>query len=210
MAEVDLLIALGRGNEARAILDGAHRRHPLLAERRVRLALLTGDNQRARELALPALDRPIAHSPTQRLEMALLMAVASHRLGRDAEAADALRRAVHQANLLTMLQPFARLPRADLLAIAEQVPSAMTLLEQDRLVRATRPATPIRLVILNNREQFILEQLELGRAASDIATTLKVSINTVRSQRRGLYRKLGAASRVQAIRIATDLGLIAG
>ena len=152
----------------------------------------------------------MVHSPIQRLEMALLMAVASHRLDRTAEAADALRRAVHQANLLTMLQPFARLPRSELLAIAEHVPGATALLEQDRLVQATRPAAPIRLVILSPREQSILDQFVLGRPAFEIASSLNVSINTIRSQRRGLYRKLGAASRVQALRTATELGLISG
>jgi LuxR family maltose regulon positive regulatory protein len=208
-AQANLLLALGRGNEAQLVLDGRRHRHPLLDEPWARLALLAGDNDRARDLALIAGERAMVRSPLQRLEMMLVVAVASHRLGRGPQASDALRRAVHEAKALTVLAPFARLPRAELLEIAATVPEAQTLLGADRLVRVARPEAPVvRLVTLSKREQLILGRLAQGDAAAQIAATLNVSINTVRSQRRSLYRKLGVASRVQALRVAAELGLL--
>jgi LuxR family transcriptional regulator, maltose regulon positive regulatory protein len=206
--EADLRIALGLGNEARATLDGQYDGHRLLDEPRARLALLTGDNHRARDLALTAIDRPMVLSPLQRLSITLIIAVASHRLGRSSDAADALRRAVHQANLLTVLQPFGRLPRADLLAIAEWVPEAKLLLCDERLRQTSEPGSaPIVLITLSKREQVILRSFQRGSSVAQIAAELSVSINTVRSQRRILYQKLGVTSRDDAVNVAIKLGL---
>ncbi len=208
--EVNVLLALGRGNDALAILGGRYQHHAALDEPRARLALLTGDSPRARDLALTALDRTPALLPIQRLELRLIIAVASYRMGRIPQAADDLRRAVSQAYLLSVLQPFLRVPRADLLAIAERVPDTLTLLGNERLVQATRAGgLEVTLVTLSGREQFILAKLSQGLPAAAIASVLSVSINTVRSQRRTLYRKLGVTSRLQALRIAADLGLLA-
>ena len=45
-------------------------------------------------------------------------------------------------------------------------------------------------------------------SVNDIAARLHVSANTVKSQRRSLYRKLGASTREEALAIATGHGLI--
>ena len=50
-AKAELLMALGRGNHAKVILDGHPDVHPLLSVARARLALLTGDNDEAIALA---------------------------------------------------------------------------------------------------------------------------------------------------------------
>jgi LuxR family transcriptional regulator, maltose regulon positive regulatory protein len=207
-AEANLLIALGRGTEARAVLDAPIRQSPILDEPRARLALLTGENERAVVIARTAVDRP-SLSPQLRLKLTLTLAVALYRLGDIAHAADALRRAVHQSNLLTVVAPFAWLPRADLRAIAARVPQALELLGDERIMHAGRAEAPaVTLVTLSRREQLILAELALGLSAQRIAETLRVSINTIRSQRRTIYQKLGANSRVEALGTAADLGLL--
>lgn len=207
-AETNLLIGLGRGDEARTALDRGPDRHPLLDEPRARLALLAADSQRALDLARAALDRPMLSAIT-RLEMNLVTAVAASRLGQVGVAADALRRAVHQSNLLGLLQPFAAVPYADLLTVAERVPEAEVLLRDERLVAASRhDAQPVSVISLTAREQILLERLASGLTASQIAISQQLSINTIRTQRHRLYQKLGAASLAEARQVAADLGLI--
>ncbi len=63
-------------------------------------------------------------------------------------------------------------------------------------------------VTLTRREAVVLTELVRGNGARDIAERLHVSPNTVKSQLRSLYRKLGAQSRAEALAIATELGLI--
>jgi LuxR family transcriptional regulator, maltose regulon positive regulatory protein len=207
-AEAGLLIALGRGTEARAILAAPVRQSSYLDAPRARLALLTGDNERAVVLARTALDRP-SRSPRQRLELTLTIAIALQRQGQVDQATDALRRAVHQSNLLTVVAPFAQASRPELLAIAARVPQALALLGDERIVRVGRADAPmVTLVTLSRREQLVLSELALGQSVQRIAESLRVSINTVRSQRRKLYQKLGANSRGQALGTAADLGLL--
>ena len=66
----------------------------------------------------------------------------------------------------------------------------------------------ISLVTLTDRERTILAQLARGLSAAEIAVTANVSVNTVRTQRQGLYRKLGVISRGEALRAAVTLGLL--
>ncbi|CCH79962.1 putative ATP-dependent transcriptional regulator,MalT-like, LuxR family [Nostocoides japonicum T1-X7] len=54
---------------------------------------------------------------------------------------------------------------------------------------------------LSERERAVLEQLRTTRTALEIAGVLGVSINTVKSHQRAIYRKLGVASRREAIRL---------
>ena len=207
-AEANLLIALGRGTEARAVLAAPVRQSAYLDEAKARLALLIGDNERAVVLARTAVDRPSA-SPKQRLELSLTIALALQRQGQLDQASDALRRAVHQSTLLNVVAPFARVSRAELLMIAARVPQALALLGEERIMRGGRADAPaVTVVTLSRREQLVLTELALGQSAQRIAESLRVSINTVRSQRRTLYQKLGVNSRGQALGTAADLGLL--
>jgi LuxR family maltose regulon positive regulatory protein len=209
MTEVKLLLALGRGNEARIVLDGRHSTHPMLDEPRALLALLTGDVETAHRLALLATDRRSAVSPARRLALSVVIAVALLRQGRGEMAALALRRAVYSATTLGLLTPFAQVPSADLQILAANVAELGPLLGEDllhQLVNAPMPA--IALVTLTDRERTILTQLARGLTAAEIAVTANVSVNTVRTQRQGLYRKLGVTSRAEALRVTITLGLL--
>ncbi|QMU97650.1 helix-turn-helix transcriptional regulator [Microbacterium esteraromaticum] len=61
---------------------------------------------------------------------------------------------------------------------------------------------------LTARERTVLSALMDSGSAADIARQLYVSPNTVKSQLRSIYRKLGAASRQEAIMIAVERQLL--
>lgn len=62
--------------------------------------------------------------------------------------------------------------------------------------------------MLTPREYQILELVTCGMANREIATELFVSKRTVDFHIANIYDKLGVANRVQAIRRATELGLL--
>lgn len=61
---------------------------------------------------------------------------------------------------------------------------------------------------LTNREQALLVELPSMRTAEEIASTLYVSVNTVKTHLRGIYRKLGVSQRRDAITVARQRGLL--
>ena len=60
---------------------------------------------------------------------------------------------------------------------------------------------------LTPRELAVAQRLSTGAALPDIAAALSVSPNTVKSQVRSLYRKLGVSSRSEAVSRLTVLGI---
>ncbi len=73
-----------------------------------------------------------------------------------------------------------------------------------------RPELPMPLerIVLTKRELAVLRALNERSSADEIAALLHVSKNTVKTQLRHLYRKLGAHSREEALQTATDEGLM--
>jgi DNA-binding NarL/FixJ family response regulator len=67
---------------------------------------------------------------------------------------------------------------------------------------------PRRLIRLTSREQVILQALLEEPRSSVIADRLHVSGNTVKSQMRSLYKKLGVHSRSDALTVASSMGLM--
>ena len=60
---------------------------------------------------------------------------------------------------------------------------------------------------LTARERTVFELLAMGLTPTRIAAELFVSINTVKTQVRNIYRKLGIGSGAEAVALATQLGL---
>lgn len=60
---------------------------------------------------------------------------------------------------------------------------------------------------LTRRERVVLARLEEDVTLEDIARELYVSRNTVKSQVRSVYRKLGISTRGEAVEAARDLEL---
>ena len=61
---------------------------------------------------------------------------------------------------------------------------------------------------LSPREQEVLELLAHGWRATQVAAHLGLSTETVRTHIRNAMRKLGATTRVQAVAIAVERGVV--
>src|SRR5688572_31024221 len=60
------------------------------------------------------------------------------------------------------------------------------------------------------RERTIVELLPTHLNYGQIGAELYVSVNTVKSNVKSIYRKLGVSSRFEAVAVARELGLIDG
>lgn len=60
---------------------------------------------------------------------------------------------------------------------------------------------------LTEREAIVLAHLDEETTLDEIATRLFVTRNTVKSQVRSVYRKLGVSTRAEAVQKARALGL---
>jgi LuxR family maltose regulon positive regulatory protein len=78
----------------------------------------------------------------------------------------------------------------------------------DRIRTAFPPANRENLDLLTTRELELLIELPSLRTADEIASSLFVSVNTVKTHLRGIYRKLGVNSRREAIVLARRRGLL--
>ena len=61
---------------------------------------------------------------------------------------------------------------------------------------------------LSERELIIIREIALGHSRAQIAENLYISLNTVKSQLRSAYRKLGVTSASSAVREAERRGLL--
>lgn len=71
-----------------------------------------------------------------------------------------------------------------------------------------RNEAAIRSLGLTGQEMRVLAELASGRANKDIARTLGLSPNTVKTHLANLFAKLEAGTRTEAVGRARDLGLI--
>ncbi len=83
----------------------------------------------------------------------------------------------------------------------------LTLLDH---LPSARPAAPLvpSFWSLTPREHEVLRLLRSTMTASDIAAATFVSVNTVKTHQRAIYRKLGVVGRREAVSVATELGLL--
>lgn len=147
-----------------------------------------------------------------RLEAAseLLTAWAALDQGDEQLAAAALRRFLAVSEVHGVVSPMMLIPadeRARLALLAHRVKADPDLIE--RLLALPSPLrSGVVRVALTPREEEVLEQLRETGSVSEIAATLSVSTNTVKSQVRTLYQKLGVTSRADALRAANLQGLL--
>ncbi len=87
-----------------------------------------------------------------------------------------------------------------------QKPTSRTLLPASR--PGSVPEQPVLLEPLTDQERRVLHELAAGRSTQEIAQTLVVSPNTVKTHLRNLYGKLQVNSRTQALARARDLQLL--
>ncbi|SJN40928.1 regulatory protein, LuxR [Microbacterium esteraromaticum] len=192
LADSGLALAAGDPVAASTLVPRASD-SPLVALGAARAVMFAGQYERA----LRMLGSITAVSPAERTHAAVLEAVVLHRLGRASDAARAAQHAVTVAEAYELTTPFLLVPVDDRELFDIEMPWPTPTI---RAGEATASLT--------DRECVILRELVDTASASAIADHLHVSVNTVKSQRRSLYRKLGVTSRQQALTAAVAQGLL--
>jgi DNA-binding CsgD family transcriptional regulator len=72
------------------------------------------------------------------------------------------------------------------------------------------PSQPAAGTPLTPRQQEILQLLSAGHSYEQIGLALDLSVNTIRSHLRTIYDRLGASTKVEAVMIGVELGLLEG
>ncbi|MDR1352995.1 MAG: LuxR C-terminal-related transcriptional regulator [Treponema sp.] len=80
--------------------------------------------------------------------------------------------------------------------------------EQYRIAAEGRQEPGKSAAALSGREVQVLTELSRGMTQEEIANFSSISVNTVKSVIRSIYNKLGAVNRVNAVRIAADMGIL--
>lgn len=201
-------LAAGRPGRARSETDGLPA-VPAVQAFRALVAVVSGDAHESLRL-VAAVDDSSA-SERDRLRLALVSAVAHRRLGDDRLAGETMEKAASAAHWTQFPMALATVPRADVEALAEHAPTAAALLRtlDERGIHALVPET-VELVRLSDRERAVLQALVDHGSNEKIAQALFVSVNTVKTQLRSIYGKLGVSSRREAVVAAHAMGLLEG
>ncbi len=217
-AEPRVLMAAGEVEQARATLAGALERAPdsvALLVRQASFELHDGEPELAR--ASLARARALQHRkpyphPAILLEASLLQALADRAAGEPLAAAEALDRAL----ALAEREPFRH-------AFLLNGPAVRELLELQAREGTAHPALLEVLLDgvgqgpgsgatlaepLTEREQRILRYLPTMLTNAEIGAEVFVSLNTVKTHLRSIYRKLEANGRADAVERARRLGLL--
>jgi LuxR family transcriptional regulator, maltose regulon positive regulatory protein len=216
-AAAELLVALGRAEEALAELPdrsdggggaiGVARVAALLALDRSEQALGEGE----RVMAYEQLPLPVAVAAAARTAAAaeaegdrgLAQRYAEHALDLAETEGVRLPLAAAMSDLDPVLRRLLRFGTAHRSLIGE-------VMELARSGTAPSAADVAPLdETLSDRELAVLRYLPTLLSSTEIAGELFVSVNTVKSHLKGVYRKLGVGNRREAVERARDLGLIA-
>jgi LuxR family maltose regulon positive regulatory protein len=206
-AHVELLIATGQATRALRVIKEADPQTSWLVLPAARLRLLNGEYEAVRAMA----SRTSWHETTSRRDarqLLLLKAIAALRMGAKDEARQSVE-LVGRVRTPDDVLSLASLSPADRDELIRLGGLPLTDEAAQRLARA-RPVFPerVELVELTNREQVVLTELDAGLTVAEVARKLVVSVNTVRTQVKSAYRKLGAVSRESALMRAYELGVL--
>jgi LuxR family maltose regulon positive regulatory protein len=207
-AAVDLYLASGHGTRASAILARRGPGTALWVIGAARLSLKVRDYDRAILQAGDELWNPRS-TPRTRAELSLITAAAEYLRGEASRAVTELSRGVAIIEQNDLHRTLLTIPGEVLEKLAPHVPGLTDLLDKPA-VRNTREtfSADVEVVILTDREMAVLQGLSLDRSMKDIAKSLFVSVDTARSHRLSLYRKLGVHSRTDSVIKAREWGLL--
>src|SRR5690554_1137303 len=203
-----LLTAAGQLRSAENVLKRHRRQSPEIALAWARLQLMMGKPEAARQVT--QLIETDDVSARQKTELLLLRAAIGLRMGETDFAVDSLDRGMALLEDRGLRMPLRLVPAVDWQPLAE-VAAAMGrdyALLRDPREGSMLNASAREAVHLTEREHSVLRALIAMSSAAEIAEAQFVSVNTVKSQLRSLYRKLGANSRESALRRAGELGLL--
>jgi LuxR family maltose regulon positive regulatory protein len=169
-----------------------------------------GRSAAARKLVEPVLRGTLSTTvPGTLVDAWVLEATVLNREGSAQQAHDALRKALAAAEPLQALRPFVNAGHQVRDLLARGVGRFGRL---DRFATAVLTTVPTASSAepegLTTRERALLVELPSMRTAEEIADSMYVSINTVKTHLRGIYRKLGVSQRRDAVVVARQRGLI--
>ena len=156
---------------------------------------------------------PALHERWARVEALLLDATARDRLGDRRAAEESLEAALELAEPEGLILPFMLWPSRELLERHPKHRTAHATLISTILDTLAGRATPRRgpaarcATSLSEAELRVVRYLPSNLTASEIASELVVSANTVRTHMRHIYAKLDAHTRSEAVARARELGL---
>ncbi|MGD8199652.1 LuxR C-terminal-related transcriptional regulator [Ornithinimicrobium sp. W1679] len=171
-----------------------------------------GRPQEARSLLVGVL-RAGSRSPSS-LFAQVSLALVEDALGRSEEALEALDHALAVSSSESVLHPYLRLGR-DVRPLLERLLDRGTAHAQlatailDRLGRGRSEApTGWQFEALTPREREVLRAVQGWATYEEVAARLFISTNTLRTHIKHIHRKLGTASRREAVVRGRDLGII--
>jgi len=213
--------ACAAAGDATAALDAAGRADPASLEAAVTQAhawLAAGDPKAARKSLAGHRERAEAVPDQVRLEAWLATARISYGGGDRAEGRRSLQRALRLGEPERIRLPFA-LERPWLRRVLRADPDLahvyQDLLEPDLVGPGREPApqpgataAPVMLEPLSSREREVLKYAAEMLDTTEIAAVLFISVNTVKSHLKSIYRKLAVTHRGEAVRRARQLRIL--
>jgi LuxR family maltose regulon positive regulatory protein len=179
-----------------------------------RLRLTAGDPSGAAQAVAGSEGAPCLHAVTA-VERAALAAVAEDEADEPAGAARALERALDLAEASGHRWPFLEAGRRMEALLRNQIRAGTAHRAMvGELLDAFEDRAPARGTVapllepLSERERVILRYLPTTLSNREIAAELFVTINTVKTHLRSIYRKLDVARRREAVDRARDLRLL--
>jgi LuxR family maltose regulon positive regulatory protein len=210
--QAQLQLLLGDVDDAAAAVDafGLTDDHPDIAVVRVRLAVERHDAGAARRIV----DAWTAEGTTvhDRVERHLWRAVVAHLEGDERDARAELASAVAEAEPERDLGPFRRagahvLGPARALYRTTPTPFVRSIVEQPPAPVRTRTSAHL-VEQLTHREYLVLSLLPTRLSNAEIAEQLEISLNTVKTHLKHIYRKLDVPGRREAVSSAEQLRLL--
>lgn len=207
-------LAEGRSETAAELLRAVPGSQPACAVEAARLHLVAGCPDAAIDL-LDSIRADSRTGPGVTVRAALVRAQAAHGAGDSATARALVAQSLVQARHERLRRPFLEAGQwiRPLLATAP-----LQQLAEGWLVPGTRrhdepagpgmPLWPLVVEELSRREHDVLERLAQMMSTDEIAADLYVSVNTVKTHLKSLYRKLGVNRRSAAVHRARDLRLL--
>lgn len=206
---VALWLAAGRPARARKLLEGYAADDFRTLPARALLALVAGDADQSMRLVSRSLD--FFTTPRMRTAVHALGAAAALRAGDREVALSMIGLASALSREYGLISPLLLLPDRDRDALADlsrESGGADDVAMFDSLDVATTIREVSAMPQFTERERVVVHALARHTSPARIAEELFVSPNTVKTQLRSAYKKLGVHSRPEALRRAESLGLL--
>jgi LuxR family maltose regulon positive regulatory protein len=216
--EAVLLADAGDPGRSRQALERGEVASEAAAVVRARLALADGDATQALQDLETEFSRDAgAPHAAVRIEALGLAAVCRHLLHDEASALELVEEALDRAQpegfrfpLLEVGPPLPELLRRRIRAGTRQrtLAGEIIALIEEQGEQAHEDPRRVLLDPLSDREEAVLRYLPTVMSKAEIASELFVSINTVKTHTKNIYRKLGVGTRTEAVRRARHLNLV--